>query len=125
MIKTKLNQIQEATNNDMKKWIISDILHECQDLDDAETLNYMKDIVNYGCSSGTVSSLIYYDQTEAFFKKFPIEILDLVEELGISTITDPNSLAWLAYENTVQNLLVQYEELEGTPDQEFDLIKIA
>ncbi|MFC0903826.1 hypothetical protein ACFHWD_03860 [Clostridium sp. MT-14] len=106
----------------MEKWIISDILHECQNLDDAETLSYMKDIANYGCSSGTVSSLIYYNQTEAFFRNFSIQILGMVSEFECDSITDPNDLAWLAYENTVQKLL---EELEGTPDQEFDLVKIA
>jgi hypothetical protein len=125
MIKTKLNQIQEATDSTMEKWIISDILHECHDLDDADIYNYMKDISNYGCSSGIVLSMIYYDQIETFFKKFSIEILEMVTELGYDTITDPNDLAWLAYENTVQNLLEQFEELEETPDQESDLVKIA
>jgi len=47
---------------------------------DNDWYTHLQDIINHGCVSGTVSSLIYYNQTIAFHDEHEDEIDDLIEE---------------------------------------------
>lgn len=113
----------ETTN--LQRNVIMDLL-ENADLSDNDTteesnekiLTYMTDIVNHGCVSGVVSSMIYYADTEKFFDENVDDILSLIEEkkqdLGEFLFNsnfeiNRNNLAWWAYEVTVSDLLMELE----------------
>lgn len=89
--------------------------------------------VAHGCSTGIVSSLVYYSQTTAFFKKYqkeietllvdclanfgPIPIKELLRDWDESDpfareVHNQNLLAWFAYEEINDRLLRIVEEYE-------------
>ncbi|HDK7195005.1 TPA: hypothetical protein PTV74_003312 [Clostridium botulinum] len=96
---------------DLEKAIITDLLSQG---DAEEITTYMKDVVNYGCQNGIVTALIYYTDTEKFFKKHFNDIFDLYNQYIEETGTNPNfelnanNLAWFAYENICYNLLNEF-----------------
>lgn len=97
-----LNELEGANN--LKKYVINDILEYC-DNDNEYILNYIKDVVNHGCVSGIVSSLIYYSDTEKFFNDYANEILEMLEKYGINNIKlNKNNLSWFAYEKICNDL---------------------
>lgn len=88
--------------------------------------SYLQDVLNHGCTSGMVSDLIYYTDTEKFYKKHLDEINELLkgmlEDTGLNLLElfgdkfdrdDPlclethnqNLLAWFAYEETARQIL--------------------
>lgn len=94
----------------MEKEVINDIINMLdEDASDDDVQSLLENIREYGCSSGIVPSMIYYNDTEKFFDKYSNEIFELYndfnEETGytLSTI-DKNSLAWFSYELIVSNL---------------------
>lgn len=105
MLKEKLNQIKENSEG-IKLFVIDDIL-EFNESDD-EIRAYMNDVLNYGCSSGCVSSLIYYSDTDKFFHKYSDEVLEMLDdakkEYGITFEINSNNLAWFGYEETLRNI---------------------
>lgn len=106
---------EEKTKSDNKLTIavIDDILNYNET--DEEIINYLKDVINYGCVSGIVSSLIYYTDTEKFFDDFSNEILELLdvkkEEYGLyEGQFNKNNLSWFAYEEICKQLYYSIEE---------------
>ena len=116
----------------LHKYVIDDILEDSEGYEGntlQEKITARLEDVSHGCSSGTVSSLIYYTDTCEFFKKYKKEISALIknyqEETG-SNISDlewfdkedvfceeqnnQNYLAWFAYENIAFNLMSALEE---------------
>lgn len=93
-------------------------------------LDKLTDIVQHGCASGCVPSLIYYTDTVAFHDKFADEIWDLLTEQAedqgvteleliasfngqkdVSSMTQlKNLLAWFAVEAVAYELI---NEIEG------------
>ena len=73
--------------------------------------DFFKDLINHGCSSGMVSALIYYCDTEKFFDEHYHEIMELKEEFETS-VGQPmeipyqlkNYLAWFGFEQTAYQL---------------------
>jgi len=72
---------------------------------------FFEDLLQHGCISGMVGSLIYYADTEAFFDNHYHEIMELKEEFEES-IGEPmrlpynlkNHLAWFGFEETARRL---------------------
>ena len=108
MLKEKLNQIKTDSEG-IKLFVIEDILDN-NDTNE-EISNYIHNVLNYGCSSGCVSSLIYYSDTKEFFTKYSDEILaildDINNESGISFEINSNNLAWLGYEETIKDIATE------------------
>ena len=117
-LKNKLNEIKEENDNKLINFVIEDLL----DADDLK--NYFNDILNHGCIAGTVSSLIYYDDTVKFYESFKFEIQELINEFQIELhdlrdfdkednlileTHNQNLLAWLGFETVVYNLFSQLE----------------
>ena len=89
----------------------------------------ISDIAQYGCSNGSISELIYYEDTVEFYEKHEEEIWDdlntVAEDLGetipfmisnwngCKNITDAttfkNALAWWACENTAYSIETERE----------------
>ena len=111
-----LNSIVENTMEGTLKHEVAEILvDELTDIEDDEILSYMRDIIDYGCVSGTVKSLITYKDTEKFFDKYADEIFDLINEKrddgwDLNNIEfNKNNLAWWSFEVIVSEI---YNEME-------------
>lgn len=135
--KTALRQLKtmEGFNNRLSKRVINDLLATGLNTKDLE--KHLQDIINYGCASGTVSSLIYYSDTVRFFDNYRKEIIDMAEEFlqytdnlyddndklyftfnngeryteGQKKFTQEqkNILAWFAYEEIIQYIIGFFE----------------
>ena len=88
----------------------------------------IEDVVQHGCSGGTVSELIYYWDTSAFYQKYQDEIWDKLEntraDMGLDSILKliatfnghvgsdlqlQNLLAWWATEITCQEICMDWD----------------
>ena len=115
-MKNLLNSIVENTMEGTLKHEVAEILvNELTDIEDDEILSYMRDIIDYGCVSGTVKSLITYKDTEKFFDKYADEIFDLMNEKrddgwDLNNIEfNKNNLAWFAFEAIAQEIYYEME----------------
>ena len=89
-----------------------------------EKINYLKDVVNYGCINGVVTNLIYYADTLAFYDAHEEEINNLIDkyrkDIGYSRLEfinslngnvedikeEKNLLAWFSYEEICREILI-------------------
>ena len=115
-MKNLLNSIVENTMEGTLKHEVAEILvDELTDIEDDEILSYMRNIIDYGCVSGTVKSLITYKDTEKFFNKYADEIFDLMNEKrddgwDLNNIEfNKNNLAWFAFETIAQEIYYEME----------------
>lgn len=84
-------------------------------------LSYVKDVLTHGCASGIVTSLITYQQTSEFYRKYKHDINALMADHGLTPNDLPdfdeedplcleehnqNIIAWWAYEAIVNGLVV-------------------
>lgn len=106
-LKTKLKNLKSF--NKLKNYVIDYIIQDYET--DDEIQNFFSDLLNHGCQSGMISTLIYYNDTKQFFIKYIDEINELIErledELGESIKADGNRLnfySWLAFEETARNI---------------------
>ena len=91
----------------------------------------IEDVVQHGCSGGTISELIYYVDTSAFYQKYQDEIWDKLEDtradMGLDSILKliasfdghvgsdlqlQNLLAWWATEITCQEICMDWDDEE-------------
>ena len=105
----KVNQF----NTKLEKRVINDLLNA--GLSTEELKDYIKDIVQCGCISGIVPSLIYYSDTIKFFNCYRKEILSMLQDPDKNiyseytylldqkkySVSEKNDLSWFAYDNTV------------------------
>ena len=94
-------KIRNMEGNDLFNAVRDDVLLQ-EDIKD-----YLRRVIDVGCRSGVVTSLIYYYQTEKFFDTHVDDIFELHNELLKETgyylkiELSRNDLAWLAYEENV------------------------
>ena len=105
----KVNQF----NTKLEKRVINDLLNT--GLSTEELKDHIKDIVQCGCISGIVPSLVYYSDTTRFFNCYRKEIVSMLQDPDKNiyseytyllhqkkySILEKNSLSWFAYDNTV------------------------
>ena len=93
----------------------------------------IKDVVQHGCSGGTISELIYYADTSAFYEKYKEEIWqrlsDMADDLGCDSILHlivtfngskevgshlqlKNLLAWWAAEEVCRGCCMDWDDEE-------------
>ena len=91
----------------------------------------IKDVVQHGCSGGSITELIYYADTSAFYEKYQDEIWrrlgDMADDLGedsiphlISTFNGAkdvgsplqlkNLLAWWAAEEVCRGICIDWDD---------------
>ncbi len=100
---------EELYISDLEKDVINIILNE----GDEDIKNFIETAIKYGCSCGHVSSLVWYNQTKEFFIKNMDDIFELLEEGEIPpTLLNANTLAWLGFERTLNDLVEELELLE-------------
>lgn len=105
-----LNKIKSG--NSLEDYVIDYIVSNYNKPEDR--LAFIEDLARHGCGSGMVSELIYYSDTEAFFKKYSEEIFEIASELEEATgetIAPPagkdnksNWYAWFGFEETTRNV---------------------
>lgn len=127
-------QLQEYVNqNKLTKYVFKDLLKGSETYSGETWLHRLKnrcEDVSHGCITGIVSSLIYYSDTVAFFKKYKEEIGEILKELAtdcgsdyiynkilegdifIEDVLTQNKLAWLGYEEVNYRILSILEEME-------------
>ena len=113
--KKALNELKrsEEFNSRVERKVINDLINT--GLTTEELKDHIKDIVQCGCISGIVPSLIYYSDTCRFFDCYRKEILSMVQDPDKNiyseytyllndkkySVSQKNDLAWFAYDNTV------------------------
>jgi len=107
-ITDQLHNIIESYPNTIKAMVAQEAL----DYDDISA--FFNDLLQHGCQSGMITSLIYYDQTHEFFDNHYDEIEDLREEYCEQTGEHPqpqgdlkNWYAWFAFEETAYRMAME------------------
>ena len=101
LCKKDLLDIRENTESRLVVDTIDIILDQ---VDNEEELDlYINQVLQYGCQSGCVSSLIYAGDCREYVQNNIDEVLDIynitrAESSGIPQELDVNYLAWLAFE---------------------------
>lgn len=97
-------KIRKMKGNDLFNAVRDDILLQ-EDIKD-----YLEKIIEFGCQSGVVTSLIYYYQTEKFFNTYVDEIFELYDQLdkicgcNLRIPLSRNDLSWFAYEEITMQI---------------------
>lgn len=106
-IKKVLNSMKGG--NDFENFVIDDIIDNIDNYENG--LNYLEEVLQYGCISGVVSSLITYEDTKDVFKNYFEEILDIYNNYKENFINEVNynNLTWFAYEIVVDNIYYSNE----------------
>ncbi len=106
-----LKSLAEAKEDSITKCVAKEAFN-CEE--SVET--WFEDLPEYGCKSGMVPFLVYYDDTKAFFMKYYEEILEIKDayeyELGEQMKLDyqlANHLAWFAFEYTASKIYTFYQ----------------
>ena len=116
----KINELLNSLygENDLKDNVIDIILNHIDDYENP--IIFLEDVLQYGCSSGMVSELIYYSDTKCFFIKHMEEIFEIYDSikdnLSSNFEVNANNLSWLAFEYVVNEIynevtLAEYEEI--------------
>ena len=82
----------------------------------------ISEILTYGCESGIVGELMYYNQTEKFFNRHKDEINEMAHELSDDIYGNPyeiyhnfqygcskNTMAWWAFEEMTKIIAEEME----------------
>jgi hypothetical protein len=128
----KLENIKSICVNDLIERVIDDAL------DHGEDAQWLEDVRQYGCQSGSVSGLIYYTDTAKFFEEFYDEIQDAFFDYSESIGEQPkiqngdikNWFAWFGYEWAVGQVLDRLEnyktaDYDEEEDEEEDEEKVT
>ena len=113
--KKALNELKrsEEFNSRVERKVINDLINT--GLSTEELKDHIKDIVQCGCISGIVPSLVYYSDTTRFFNCYRQEILTMLTDPDKNiyseytylldqkkySVSEKNDLSWFAYDNTV------------------------
>ena len=128
-----IKDIKANTNNKLIKSVCNYVINEWQDYSDKK--NIFTDVLNYGCQSGIVGSLIYYSDTVAFYKRYKEEINEILyqtmNDCGVfspdelfnekwdkedplaNDTCNQNLLAWFGFEEALRNIGLHFEALRN------------
>ena len=127
-----VRELKKKSDNPLFKRVCKYVISEWGNYDDKT--NIFKDVLYYGCQSGTVGFLIYYSDTKRFYRQYKTEINRLLyESFGNIGSHDPkhlfgdkwdeedplaedcynqNLLAWFGFEETLRELGFNFEKLQ-------------
>ena len=121
--KKALNELKRSKefNSRVEKKVINDLINT--GLTTEELKDHIKDIVQCGCISGIVPSLVYYSDTIKFFNCYRKEILNMLQEPDKIvnyfddtywldhkkySIEEKNHLAWFIYEDITCRIALHF-----------------
>lgn len=128
---TKENVEKLKGKSALTDYVLDYVLDRWDDYDDKKVI--FSDVLEHGCQSGVVTSLIYYDDTTKFYDNHKAEInallYDLMAETGIYNpselfgdkwdredplvldVLNKNLLAWFAFEETLRAIGRNFDDL--------------
>jgi len=103
----------------MRDELLKMVMEEIDGMSYGEALYYLdNDAIP---ATGSVTSLIYYCDTESFAKEYHDEIIELMNDWGMQEPLSLNDMAWVAWEATVLGQGEQIlDELGWEPEEEDD-----
>ena len=129
-IKEYLDGLRDG--NKLKDYVIDYYIDDYDSYENDESfIRAMEDLQKYGCVSGMINGLIYYDDTNKFYDKYKNEINELlgnlIEGTGLSMqelfgdkfdnedplildFSNKNLLAWFGFEEMANSLYEQIYE---------------
>lgn len=127
---TKQNVLDYKAMNELEQYVKDWVLDRWDDYDDKHLI--FQEVLEHGCQSGIVSSLIYYSDTLKFFDTYREEIKvllkDIMDESGVGSpkelfgdkwdesdvfvddTQNQNLLAWFAFEETLRKFYEAFED---------------
>lgn len=131
LTKGNLQKLKAGTENKLEKVVCKYVIDRWNDYSDKKSI--FTEVLQYGCQSGIVTSLIYYRDTVEFYNKHKTAINELLkrtmDECGIYDPkqifgakwddTDPlvlddynkNLLAWFGFEETLRNVGYNFDSV--------------
>ena len=110
-LRSFLKEMCNEYEGNFMSWVAEDILNSTEE-NDEDTLKHMENISLYGGSSGTITSLIYYQDIHKVFKNYFEDILAYLDDAGIVIIAlTVDNLVWTCYELIVDEFIAAYEQL--------------
>lgn len=121
--KKALNELKksEEFNSRVERKVINSLLSTGSNAE--ELKDHIKDILQYGCISGTVNNMIYYRDTIKFFNCYRKEILSMLQDPDKIanyfddtywldhkrySIEEKNHLAWFIYEDITCRIALHF-----------------
>lgn len=139
VIKEYLEELKDG--NKLKDYVIDYYIDDYDNYSDDESfIKGMEDLQRFGCVSGMIHSLIYYDDTNKFYDDYKVEINELLSEqisqTGLSMnelfgkkfdkedplileYSNKNLLAWFGFEETAYSIYEKVLENLKNKDSEF------
>lgn len=130
-VQEKIDELKSVS--EMYAWVIDDIINDSDEYDGTnlkeKVQSRCQEILEHGCVSGTVGSMVYYSDTVAFFDKYADDIYDLIDswdpeffldslknhvsttEIILNCDSAKNQIAWMSYEEIAYELSNALEEL--------------
>lgn len=112
--KTLKQQLEVLKGEDyLKDYVIDYIVDNYEGNNEIKC--FFSDLLQHGCVSGMINSLIYYTDTAKFYDEYYTEIEELRQELednGIEIKVNcdlKNFYAWLGFEETARKLVDELE----------------
>lgn len=96
----------------MEQFVIDTVIHHNETSQD--TLQFIQNVISYGCNSGIVTELIYTRDIEQVFIRYMNEIFEIYneEKLSIDNRVEqeltPTLLTYFAYEFTLNKLFQEF-----------------
>lgn len=111
-LREKLKAIASEPRDSIRKEVAQEIENHSYD----EAKQFFQDLLQDGCISGMVSSLIYYADTYTFYQKYYHEIEEILieyEEMMGEALKPQNDLmnwyAWFAFEEFARKLAIELD----------------
>lgn len=126
-----IKQLKQQSDNSLFKRACSYVIDSWKDYDDKKHI--FTDVLQHGCQSGAVGSLIYYSDTVRFYDKYKDDINNLLyralymcgtnnpkhifgdswdeEDPLVQDVTNKNLLAWFGFEESLRNVGLKFEQL--------------
>jgi hypothetical protein len=129
-MKVTKKQLREAAKTRLEKRV-ADWACSIADDYDGDPCRPLREVLQHGCASGVVTPLIYYKDTERFYRRYEAEIWDLVADCaarrgertfsflvnlnrdqpgGYTQVA--NMLAWFGFEEAAYNLASALKVIE-------------
>ena len=112
----KINELLNSLygESELKNSVIDIILNHIDDYENP--IIFLEDVLQYGCSSGIIGELTYFNQTQNFFIEHMEEIFDIYNNIKDNISPDfevnANNLSWLAFEYMTSIIYNEIEEKE-------------
>lgn len=128
MLLDVMGSLKENASSNLRNEVLDILVNhidECEDFE--EVRGFMEDLRSYGCISGMIGELIYYEDTKKFFIENIDEIQDYVNELMLEHVysineLDINEISWIVFENIANEYFYtiddEMDNIEAEEDEE-------